>query len=404
MSWVDSFLIGRDPDGWTLPEGFPATFTPHAAFFQRYDGRVVANGLEVVLASSTGKPQRAQVRDGYLRRRGGRASPVLMLVGYPAGLSGRDRRISTGDAPTTAAPVRLAVCGPTGDDPAVLLDLSFEQVERVVDCALGEPDQHAAIRLLQRVFAGLDAPVHARLEVGLRNVGLLATQELRAGLPQRSDWEEAVRAGRSVLGLRGRRLVEGLGFRVEQYASHVHLLKVNGHSRAAAVFCSDDEPFDAPARRLDGITPVSMALSHASEHGADWVVLTRGSEIRLYAARPDTGVGRKGRAETFVEANLALLDASDAGYVHLLFSAEALDTNGKIEEILDASDRFAVELAVRLRDRVYAQTVPALAAAVAKRIGTEPSPDDLKAAYEQVMVILFRLLFVAYAEDKDLLP
>jgi hypothetical protein len=405
VSWAEDFLVERDPDGWTTPVGFPEAFTSEAAFFQRSGGRVVANGLEVVLASSTSRPQRAQMRDGYLKRRGGRASPVLMVVGYPAGLSGRPhRRVAESRRPQEAAPVLLAVCGPVGDDPAVLHDLSVRQVERVVDCALGEPDQHAAIRLLQKVLSGLDAPDYVRLEVGLRNVGLLATQELRAGLPRRSDWEDAVRAGRSVLGLRGRRLVEGLGFRVEQHASHVHLLKVNGHSRAAAVFCSEDEPFDVPARRLDGITPVSLALSHASEHGADWVVLTRGTEIRLYAARPDTGVGRKGRAETFVEANLALLDASDAGYVHLLFSAEALDTDGKIEEVLEASDRFAVELAVRLRDRVYAETVPALATAVARRMGSEPSPDDLKAAYEQVMVILFRLLFVAYAEARDLFP
>ena len=181
-------------------------------------------------------------------------------------------------------------------------------------------------------------------------------------------------------------------------------MKVNGHARAAAVFCSDEEPFDAPARRFDGITPVSLALSHADAHGADWVVLTRGSEIRLYAARPDTGVGRKGRAEMFVEANPALLTGEHAGYLHLLFSAEALDAEGKIEEVLAASDRFAADLAERLRDRVYSDTVPALAAAVAKRMGTAPSPEDLKAAYEQVMVILFRLLFVAYAEAKDLFP
>ena len=257
---------------------------------------------------------------------------------------------------------------------------------------------------MQKALIGLDAPIHARLEAGLRNVGLLATQELRAGLPQRSDWTDAVRAGRPLLKLRGRRLVEGLGFRVEQHANHVHLLMVNGHSRAAAVFCHDDEPFDAPARRFDGITPVSLALSHADAHGADWVVLTRGSEIRLYAARPDTGVGRKGRAETYVEANLALLTDEHAGYLHLLFSASALDTDGKIEGVLEASDRFAVELAVRLRDRVYDETVPALAAAVAERMGREPSPAELKDADEQVMVILFRVLFVAYAEAKDLFP
>ena len=298
----------------------------------------------------------------------------------------------------------LAVCGPVGERPGVLYDLDIAQMGRIADCALSEPDQHAAVRLLQKVLPSLDAPAHVRLDPGLRNVGLLATQELRAGLPRRPDWAEAARAGRSLLSLRGRRLVEGLGFRVEQLANHVHLLKVNGHARAAAVFCSDDEPFDAPARRFDGITPVSLALSHADAHGADWVVLTRGSEIRLYAARPDTGVGRKGRAETFVEANLALLTGEYAGYLHLLFSSEALDAEGKIEEVLAASDRFAADLAERLRDRVYSDTVPALAAAVAKRMGTGPSPEELRAAYEQVMVILFRLLFVAYAEAKDLFP
>ena len=405
MSWTDSFLAERDPAGWSRPQGFPATLAAHGAFFQRYRGRVVPHGLEVVLASSEHKPAGAQVRDGYVKRRAGRASPVLLVVGYPAVAAGLSAPPSgSRRGPPPPASVRLAVCGPVGDSPAVLWGLDLATVERVADCALSEPDQHAAVRLLQKVLSALDAPAHARLDLGVRNVGLLATQELRAGLPQRPDWAEAVRAGGSLLRLRGRRLAEGLGFRVEQHASHVQLLKVNGHSRAAAVFCSDDEPFDAPAPRFDGITPVSLALAHADAHRADWVVLTRGSEIRLYAARPDTGVGRKGRAETFVEANLALLTGEQAGYLHLLFSAEALDVDGKIEEVLEASDRFASDLAARLRDRVYNETVPALAAAVARRMGAAPSPQDLKSAYEQVMVILFRLLFVAYAEARDLFP
>ena len=134
------------------------------------------------------------------------------------------------------------------------------------------------------------------------------------------------------------------------------------------------------------------------------MILTRSSEIRLYAARPDTGVGRKGRAETFVELNLSLLPAGLAGYLHLLFSVDALVDNGTLEGILDRSADFAAELAVRLRERVYFQTVPALADAIARRLGRDPTSSDLEDAYEQVMVILFRLLFVAYAEDKDLLP
>ena len=403
MNWADGFLADRDPDGWSPPEGFPSALAPQAAFFQRHDGRVVPNGLEVVLASARRRPQQADVRDGYLKRRAGRASPVLLVVGYPAE-DPTAGHASSGSLSRLPSPTRLAVCGPVGDSPAVVSGLDIAQVERLAECALGEPDSHAAVRMLHKVLVGLDAPAHVRLKSGLRNVGLLATQELRAGLPGRSDWAEAKRAGSPLLRLRGRRLAEGLGFRIEQHANHVHLLMVNGHSRAAAVFCQDNEPFDAPARRFDGITPVSLALSHADKHGADWVVLTRGSEIRLYAARPDTGVGRKGRAETYVEANLALLTEEHAGYLHLLFSAEALDTGGKIEEVIESSDRFAADLAVRLRDRVYDETVPALAAAVAARMGREPSSAELKDAYEQVMVILFRLLFVAYAEARDLFP
>jgi len=57
-----------------------------------------------------------------------------------------------------------------------------------------------------------------------------------------------------------------------------------------------------------------------------------------------------------------------------------------------------------MRDRVHFETVPALASAAAKRIEPDPTGEELAAAYEQVTVILFRLLFVAYAEDKDLLP
>ena len=105
-----------------------------------------------------------------------------------------------------------------------------------------------------------------------------------------------------------------------------------------------------------------------------------------------------------MELNLSLLPADLAGYLPLLFSAETLAENGTLERILDESDRFASSLAVRLRDRVYFETVPVLAQAVAARLGYRPTENDLDAAYEQVMVILFRLLFVAYAEDKDLLP
>ncbi len=367
---------------WAEPERFPSALVPAGMFVQD-----APSGLEVALVHTMSKPTAADLRDGWSRRRAGRASPVLLVAFYP-----------------TTEGERVSLCGPVGDPPLVHHDLEVSQVERLAEVALSEPSHHAATRSLLAAASELDSPFP-----GLRNVGLLATQELRAGVPVRSDWASATRRASVLLGRRGRRLVEGLGFRIETLATNAQMLTINNRKHAVAVFCDDGEPFEAPSGRFDSASPVSRALALADQERVDWVILTRSSEIRLYAARPDTGVGRKGRAETFVELNLSLVPDEFAGYLHLLFSAEALGEGGTLQQILEKSEDYVAELAVRLRERVYHETVPALARAVAARLSPASGCDglseaDLVGAYEQVMVILFRLLFVAYAEDKDLLP
>ena len=365
-----------------MPAGFPSALAPAGVFVQE-----APSGLEVTLVRASGRPKAADLREGWSKRRAGRASPVLLVAFYP-----------------TADGQRVSLCGPVGEQPVVHHDIEVSQAERLADVALSEPSHHAATRFLLAAMPELESRFP-----GLRNIGLLATQELSAGVPERSDWATANHKSLPLLGRRGRRLVEGLGFHIQTLATNASMLTIGGRNHAVAVFCDEDEPFEAPSSRFDNTSPVSRALALADQHRVDWVVLTRSSEIRLYAARPDTGVGRKGRAETFVELNLSLVPTELAGYLHLLFSAEALTDNGTFDQILERSADFVAELAVRLRERVYHQTVPALARAVAARLsrgrhGDDLSESDLADAYEQVMVILFRLLFVAYAEDKDLLP
>jgi len=322
------------------------------------------------------------VRSAWAARQAKRASPLLLVIAY-----------------SEASGERLAVCGPVGEQPPVLFDLEADQVERLCAAALGEPSRHAAVRFLTGALpeVGADFP-------GVRNTGLLATHELRHGVPQRLDWPAACRASGPLLGSSGRSLVERLGFRVQQLSTQSSVLTVGEARRAVAVFLDEEETFDDPAERFRG-SPVSHALALADREGLPWVVLTRGRQIRLYAASPNVGVGRKGRAETFVELNLALLPTGSAGYLKLLFGAEALAAEGTLEEIVERSADYAAELGSRLRDRVYFEAVPRLAIAVATRLhpGHE-SEQHLADAYEETLVILFRLLFVAYGEDKDLLP
>lgn len=378
--WEDDFLVDLEPRRWSAPDGAPSSITPSLLFLGNGD-----HPLEVALASSASRPRAEDVRRLWTARQGRRPSPLLLVVGYP-------------EAGATA----LTVCGPAGEQPTLLHGLSVSQVERLSAAALTEPNRHSAVRFLVAMLPEVESDLP-----GLRNSGLLATQELRNGVPARPDWSAATNSGKHLLPLNGRRLIEGLGFTVATLSTNSSVLTVGGGGkRAVAIFLDEGETFDDSADRFQGTSPVSHALAQADQEGLPWVVLTRGRQIRLYAARSDTGVGRKGRAETFVEVNLALLPEDRAGYLPLLFGADALSDGGTIEDILDRSADFAAELAARLRERVYFDTVPQLATAVAARLGDTGalSDDGLADAYEQTLVILFRLLFVAYAEDKDLLP
>ncbi len=368
--------LAGEPRPWELPQGAPQRFEPAGLYLGNGP-----NPLEVAVARSNGRPASGDVRKLWEKRHARRASPLLCVAVYEHN-----------------GTWRAGVCGPAGGDPRVVLDLDLGQTGRVCSAALAEPDRHSATRFLLETLPGDDADLP-----GLRNVGMFATHHLRSGVPQRTDWEGACEAGRAMLDRQDRSLVEGLGFAIERRDTSTSLLRVDGATRAVAVFLQQSETPEGVGQRYGGVSPAAHALAAADREDLPYAVLTRGRQIRVYATGSDIGVGRKGRAETFVELNLAVLPTGAAGYLPLIFGAQALKRGGTFEEILERSRDFATGLGVRLRDRVYEEAVPALARAVAARHADEAEP-DLDLLYEQTLVILFRLLFIAYAEDKDLLP
>lgn len=347
------------------------------------------SAIEVAYAEADARPSVPAVRSTWVTRHAKRAVTLLLVVRY-----------------STPAGVRMALCGGPGENPPVIHDLEPSQVERLCLALLAEPDRIAGARLIARHMPEMESELP-----GVRNSGMLAMHELVHGVPTRSDWEASKASGSQMLAARGRSLIERLDFAVEDVDTS-SFLKIDDHKRAIAVFLQDSETFEDTSERFGGVSPVSKALAVADIEGLPWVVLTRGSQIRLYARRPDTGVGRKGRAETYIELDLALLPESSAGYLPLLFGAEALKDHGTFEEILEECTKFAAALGHRLRERVYYDAVPSLATAIAEKAeqaAPEIDPrygeeDLLGIAYEMTMLVLFRLLFVAYAEDKDLLP
>ncbi|WP_143527321.1 Eco57I restriction-modification methylase domain-containing protein [Rubrobacter xylanophilus] len=338
------------------------------------------DGLEVVYGTANSKPNTTTIREIWKKRHGHRAAPLLVMVSY----SDRGQR-------------RAVVCGPAGDDPPVVY-MDYERAERLADAALSEPDRHLALRFLAETLEG-EPDEH----LGLRNKGLLATHELLHGVPQRPDWKDATDRSKPLLNRRGQDLVRELGYEIEQKAQHSVLRSSGGKAQAVAVFLQESEQPDQPAARFENQTPVTYALAHADRDNIPWVVAERSGVLRLYSTSTSGAPGQRGRAETFVELNLPLLPSDQAGYLDLLFSSRALAEDGTISQIQQASSIYTSELSERLRERVYKQVVPRLAVAVADRVGGT-GEEDLERHYRTALTILFRLMFVAYAEDSRLLP
>lgn len=337
--------------------------------------------LEVALATARARPTEGEVRNLWKKRKGNTPSPLLLIVTWPG--SGGER---------------ASVCGPTGDNPPVYSDRDVGQVERIAANALAEPDHHAATRFLAAYLPE---------ETGsLRNLALFSTHHLVERVPRRGDWPELCKRGEGLVGLRRDQLLKALGFTVEP-KGHAAVLRAAGNARALAVFLDDGENPDATSGRFNSMTPVSWAIASAASDNIPYVVVTRGPQIRIYMTRAGAGPASKGGTGAFLEVNLALVTDVDSGYLPLLFSAEALQDGGHFESLLSESHDYAAELGTRLRERVYDHTVPRIADALIahhEASGGKTDEASLESLYDQALLVLFRLLFVAYAEDRDLLP
>ena len=368
---------------WTAGGELPDGYVKLTLFTQP-----VPNGLEVAVVESAKASRKSELEEIWRKRKGGRASPVL-VVAVPAG--------AVAVPPTN---LQFTLCGLEKQTSTIYQTLPPEQVQILLANALAASDHHSATNYLTSKLQQLqDIP-------GLRNQGLLATHELEHGVPKRPDWDTATRKALEILQERDESLLTSLGFSIKPHNERINILTAGNRQTAVAVSLRRDEPFDLRSSQhsLFEISPVATAAQVAERHNLKWMILTRGPEIRLYSSKTEVGVGSGTREEKYLELDLELLPQKQAGYLHLLFSADALSEDGSLHETVSNSSQFATELAARLRDRVYDKTVPQLAEAVARQISGDPSEKSLEGAYEQVMHILFRLLFVAYGEAKDLLP
>lgn len=193
-----------------------------------------------------------------------------------------------------------------------------------------------------------------------------------------------------------------------------------GRWKQAAVV-NENKAWDLPLDRASGKTartPASQALRYlrlGDEHTGGalrWALLTNGRQWRLYYA------GAASMADRFLEVDLpALVEGADTpeGIARLrtfiLFfrrDAFAPDATGRsflltaMEEGREWQERVTADLSRAVFATVYPELLKALGAADPTRNPADPAwPDTVR---QNAVVLLYRLLFLLYAEDRDLLP
>lgn len=170
--------------------------------------------------------------------------------------------------------------------------------------------------------------------------------------------------------------------------------------------------------------PGAVVVSLLEKNEVPWVIVTNGRLWRLYAHQTHS------RATNYYELDAEELLAgtatapADPGeafrYFWLLFRRQAFEKHptqreGKTQELslldrlLLESEDYARELGNRLKDKVFDDVFPHLAHGFVEHVRAQGGPKsvpqtELDAIYQGTLTLLYRLLFLLYAEARDLLP
>ena len=367
-------LISTRAIDWVI-EGLPTGAVTETVHFGKG-----AQPIQVGLVKSDQAPSRSLLRVLFQDRKG--RLPIFVIVAVSHGES-------------------VSIFGPDPDSETIVLKSANAQA--VLNSILGQEDEISAYQ--RAIF--LWRSKQTTDMVGFTNNGLFASHFIRTSINRHVKWSEAQKRSAELQNLRDKELITGLGFEISASPSSTLLLSANGQEkRVVAILLDRSENFEAKSTRLQA-SPVEWSLGIAAQQGAPWVIAIKDSQLRLYPAKDGVGVGQKSQAETYFEIDLLTVDEEKVGLLDLIFSAEALAEGGTAEGLLSDSKKFAAELGVRLRERVYEQVVPPLATEIANQLrtkGHELDSKGLQLSYELTLRVLFRLLFQAYAEDRGLLP
>lgn len=312
-----------------------------------------------------------------------------------------------------------------------------------------EPDPFAQLDKLKSAFDIADWS-----DEHFNNRALFADYYLRERLPETAEWQEDAKPTFRALRARYERaaarwadkregelrrgllepLFEDLGYVFEKVKASTddrpdpdYLLRAGGKSGPPVAVCLAyrwNRFLDGKDEGRDSETPDenpgAVVVSLLERGDAPYAIVTNGKHWRLYAAK--THSRATNYYEIDLEETLALDDPADSfRYFWLLFRADSLTAKEKVvdgetrqgcfvDDLVRGSEQYAKRLGDRLKDRIFEEIFPHLAEGFIEHIRARDGKDAaleqdvLDRVFQGTLTLLYRLLFLLYAEARDLLP
>ena len=230
--------------------------------------------------------------------------------------------------------------------------------------------------------------------------GLLTHHTLEARFRDHPErWAEAreITEALSVIG-DWKTLLAGMGYEIEQLPQRGYLTRCDGQPVAMV------HPWATPGHfvRVDemGRPAEGLLASDCRRHGARYGIMACRNRYRLFDCDPSATTGE------WLDLDADLLGTQNRPYLAVLAPAY-LAEGGLIELQAEARD-FGAELRKRLDQTIRQEALPALAEGLdhwTRRNDFDAADDDGRLELERAaLTLLFRLLFVLYAESSRFLP
>lgn len=168
-----------------------------------------------------------------------------------------------------------------------------------------------------------------------------------------------------------------------------------------------DQPLDVSLRGGDAFTnanPSYQIYNYLTYSGLSWGILTNGRRWRLY--HRDTAHQLDRYYEVDLPELVASNDAEQFLYFYAFFRRAAFEPGPlSLNTILQESVAYARDVGENLKEQVYlALRHIAQGFLDYGPNDLEPQAETLRQVYDASLILLYRLLFILYAEARDLLP